>query len=245
MSTYFAQQRNLSSTQGRATDSALAVASGALMILPVVGKRSFWRWTAAVTGGALIYKGLSTLPDTANGVRTRKPANTIEHLSKSITIDKSAAELYALWRNPDVLARVMQPFGEVNIVGANHLRWSLDTPVGQYEAEATLIDDRPNELVHWRTTPGNALQVDERMRFTPAPNGLGTVATLDYDIDFSNVSAGPLLRNVVSFLDRAPSSVIRKILYNFKSFAETGEVPTLTRNSSGRAGKNNGKGDLV
>lgn len=83
------------------------------------------------------------------------------------------------------------------------------------------------------------------MRFRPAPNGIGTEATLSYDINFSNVPAGPMLRSITSFFERAPSSAIRKILYNFKSFAEAGEIPTLTRNPSARAAKTNGKGDLV
>jgi uncharacterized membrane protein len=245
MSTYIAPRRNISGSQASTTESAVAVASGALMILPVIGKRSFWRWTAAVTGGALIYKGLTQLPETTNGVTTRTAASPVQHLSKSITIGKSATDLYTLWRNPDVLLRVMEPFGTVTIIGANHLRWSLESPIGKYESEATLVDDRPGEMVHWRTTPGNALQVDEFMRFKPAPNGLGTEATLSYDVNFSNVPAGPMVRSITSFLDRVPSSAMRKILYNFKSFAETGEIPTLTRNPSARAQKTNGKGDLV
>lgn len=245
MSTYIAPRKNFSGSQASSTESAVAVASGALMILPVIGKRSFWRWTAAVTGGALIYRGLTQIPDSANAAGKRSAAEPVQHLSKSITIGKSPTDLYTLWRKPDVLLRVMEPFGTVTILGTNHLRWSLDSHLGKYESEATLIDDRPGEMVHWRTTPGNALQIDEFMRFKPAPNGLGTEATLSYDVDFSNVPAGQMLRSITSFLDRVPTSAMRKILHNFKSFAETGEIPTLTRNPSARAQKTHGKGDLV
>jgi uncharacterized membrane protein len=99
--------------QVRAVESALTVASGALMILPVIGKRSPLRWTAAITGGALIYRGVNHWRDTSSGVRTRKWTSTIEHLSQNMTIGKSPVELFALWRNADILARVMEPFGEV------------------------------------------------------------------------------------------------------------------------------------
>ena len=102
MSTYVSPRRNISGSQASTTESAVAVASGALMILPVIGKRSFWRWTAAVTGSALIYKGLT---DTANGVRTRTAAAPVQHLSKSITIGKGPKDLYTLWRKPDVVLR--------------------------------------------------------------------------------------------------------------------------------------------
>lgn len=226
--------------QARKVESALSVASGALMILPIIGKRSPWRWTAAITGGALIYHGVDRLRDGSHRARS-----TVEHLSQTITIGKSAAELFALWRNPDVLARVMQPFGEVTIIGTGHLRWELSTPFGSFDSEAVLVDEQADELVHWQTLPGSDLRVDEYMHFRPAPQGRGTEATLTYDIDFSRVPAGPVFRSITSFLERAPRSAIRKILHNFKSLAETGETATLERNPSGRATKNNGRGDLL
>lgn len=246
-------------TPATTTESALCVASGALMILPVFGKRSFWRWTAAITGGALIYKGLSQWPDTSNGSQphrisstvepiTVEPisetitgtqphrfSSTVEHISETVTIDESASELFALWRDPEVLAQVMQPFGDVTIIGPGHLRWTLNTPFGRYDHEAILVQDRADEFIHWRTAPDSALQVDEFMSFLPALDGLATEATLAYTIDYSRVPAGQLLRGITSFLERAPRMVIRKILHNFKNLAETGDIATVERSDSAPA----------
>ena len=82
------------------------------------------------------------------------------------------------------------------------------------------------------------------MRFRPAPQDRGTEATLAYEVDLSNVPAGAALRALTSFFEGAVHTAIRKVLHNFKSLAETGEIPTLERNPSARDnGKSNG--DLI
>lgn len=210
-------------SQQRTIEGVLTAASGALMILPVFGKRSPWRWTAAVAGGALVYGGICRARPNAFRKREEKHASAVEHFSQSITIGKSASELFALWRNPDVLARIMRSFGRVIPVGENRLRWKIAAPFGEFEAEATLVEERTDELVHWQTTPGSVLRVDEYMRFRPAPQSRGTEATLTYDIDFSHLPAGHMLQGLASLAERVPESVVRRILANFKSVAETSE----------------------
>jgi hypothetical protein len=66
------------------------------------------------------------------------------------------------------------------------------------------------------------------VRFRPAPQGRGTEVLLRLD-----APAGGTLGFV-------PSAVAGKALRNFKSLVETGEIPTLKRNPSGR-----GRGDTV
>ena len=230
---------NCFSEQRRETaERVLAVASGALMILPVIGKRSVWRWTAAIAGGALIYQGLSR----SRGIPFLSFARNAEHLSQTITINKSPAELYALWRKPDVLARVVEPFGKLTIIGPNHLLWTVATPFGRFEDETVLVEERPDQLVHWRNA-GSKLRIDEYMHFRLAPGGRGTEATLSYDIDFSMLPAGPALGAIVSFLQLVPDAVIRKLLRNFKGLAEAGEIATLGRNPSDRVSNLDTEGD--
>jgi len=138
----------------------------------------------------------------------------------------------------------MHPFADVEAIGPEHLRWSVRLPAGSLHGEALLVESIPNEVIRWRTTPTTSIEIEEVMRFFPAPQGLGTVASLEYTIDFSRVPAGPVLQAVTSFFKRVPRMALQKVLRNFKSFAETGEMPTLERNPSARA-TNNGKGDLV
>ena len=227
------------------TERVLNLTSGALLMLPLLGKRSTMRWTAAAAGSALIYCGLS---GTRSASRLMPPGTTAlskQRIKQSVTIGRSASDVFRLWRNPDVLEKIRLPFEELTVLGSDHVRWRMKLPAGSLEIEALLVEERPNELVHWRSTSAGPLQVDERMLFKPAPQDLGTVATLEYEVDFSRMPAGELLRSVSSFFHRAPQAAVKKVLENFKSLAETGEVPTLTRNPSARAANGNGKGDWI
>lgn len=223
----------------------LSIASGALLMFPVLKKRTAWRWTAAAAGGAMIYYGVSNAGSQLCPPADRSAAvDAKQTLRQSITIGKSASELFALWLNHDVVSKVMYPFGYMTSLGSDHVRSTIELPVGKVELEALLVEAHPNELVHWRTVSESLIQVNERMQFSPAPQGLGTIATLNYEIDFSKLPEGRMLRSVSTFFERAPRSMLRKVLENFKSIAETGEIPTLERNPSARA-KHDGKGDLV
>lgn len=221
---------------------AISLASGALLMVPIFKKRSGLSVTAAAAGGAMIYYGAvgGSLISRADS----RPAETKQTIRQSITIGKSATELFALWLDHDVVSKAMYPFGHMESLGSDHIKSFIKLPVGKVELEALLVEARPNELVHWRTVSDSLLQVNERMQFSPAPQGLGTVATLNYEVDFSRLPAGETLRAISSFFERAPRSMLRKVLENFKSIAETGEIPTLERNPSARS-RHNGKGDLV
>lgn len=224
-------------------ERALSVVSGSLLLLPLAGKRSAWRWTAAAAGGALIFTGLSGTRTASRLVSNKLP--TVERLRQSITIGKDAQELHRLWRDPDAMTRIIHPLGEVTPFGSEHVRWCIRFPFGKLESEAVLAEDIPGKVVHWKSGPGSRVQIDEYMHFSAAPHGLGTVASLEYEIDFSPIPAGEAVRYLTTLVEQAPRSAIRKVLHNYKSLAETGEIPTLERNPSARSGRNGHKGDLV
>jgi uncharacterized membrane protein len=232
-------------------ERAITIASGALLLAPVLRKRSIISWTAAAAGGALLYDGISGSGAVSHTLGLSSGSASTRRLRKSITIGKSAAELFTLWRNPDTFTRLADRYADVSIIGENHVRWSVPLPAGQsLEGEAFMVEERPNELVHWSTLPDARLQVDEWFRLNPAPQNRGTVVTLEYEVDFSRLPGGRTLRAATTWFDTAPRVMIGKLLHNFKALAETGEIPTLERNPSGRAQNemqvnNRWRGDLV
>jgi uncharacterized membrane protein len=153
-------------------------------------------------------------------------------------------ELSAMWRNPDVIGRVMQPLGEVQILGTDHLLYKFNLAGKQVQVECILSEERAGELVHRKSLPAAGFRLDERMGFKPAPQGRGTEATLAYDVDRSDVTTGATLASLASLFEGAADVAIRKVLHNFKSLAETGEIPTLKHNPSARGGKSS-DGDLI
>ena len=220
------------------------VVGGTLLLIPVSRRRTLWRYGAAAVGSALIYNGISGSTNLAENLFSRCSPPSRVIVRQSITIGRSAVDLSLMWRNPDVIARVIEPFGDVEILGTDHLRWKLSALGSTIAVECTLAEERSGELVHWKSTPTSGFRVDERMRFQPAPQDRGTEVTLEYDVDLSRVPAGTTLGSLASHFEGAEHVAIRKVLHNFKSLAETGEIPTLERNPSARAnGKSNG--DLI
>lgn len=243
--------RSRQTQRSGATERAITIASGALLLAPVLRKRSIISWTAAAAGGALIYDGISGACAVSHKLGLSPNSSASQRIHQSITIGKDAAELYALWRNPDTMTRLMRPWADVEIVGENHIRWTIPLPIGPaLSGEAIMVGERPNEMVHWSTMPDDLLQINEWFHLDPAPQDLGTEVTLEYLIDFSRVPGGRTVRAISSFFDKAPHMIIGKVLHNFKALAETGEIPTLERNSSAGSqtesqGNNRWRGDLV
>ncbi len=243
--------RSRSTQQSGTTERAVTIASGALLLAPVLRKRSIIAWTAAAAGGALLYDGISGTCAVSHklGLSPNSPAS--QRIHQSITIGKDAAELSKLGRSPDTMTRLMRPWADIEIAGENHLRWSIPLPIGPaISGEAIMVEERPNEMVHWSTMPDDGLQINEWFHLNPAPQDLGTEVTLEYLVDFSRVPGGRTVRAISSFFDKAPHMIIGKVLHNFKSLAETGEIPTLERNPSARSQNesqvnNRWRGDLV
>ena len=232
-------------------ERAITIASGALLLAPVLRKRSVISWAAATAGGALLYDGISGSCAVSHTLGLSPGAPATRRLRQSITIGKDAAAIYALWRNPDTFTRLARPFADITLIGENHVRWAIPMPMGQtLHGEAVMIEERPNQMIHWCTMPDAALQVDEWFRLSPAPQERGTEVTLEYLVDFSHIPGGRTLRAITSFFDKAPRALMSKALHNFKALAETGEIPTLERNPSGRSqteaeGNGHWRGDLV
>ncbi|HEX8927137.1 MAG TPA: hypothetical protein VF786_15160, partial [Terriglobales bacterium] len=166
-------QANISQTNSSLKKSGIrsTVASGASRATTFVRGLSPWTWAATAAGGALVYAGIR-----AARANPDKPRRAVQFFQQCTTVECDATELSTMWRNPQVLDRVMQPFGSVASVGPDRLRWTFDIPVhGSLSGEAVKIEERPGELVHWRTAPGTPIQVDEWLLLSPKRGGTRVV----------------------------------------------------------------------
>ncbi|MEW6296759.1 MAG: SRPBCC family protein [Thermodesulfobacteriota bacterium] len=152
----------------------------------------------------------------------------------SITVGKSADELYRFWREPQSLSRIMGHFAEVTAAGAGRTHWVVRAPLGQsLEWDAQVVEDRPGELLRWESLAGAQLPTAGAVHFRPAPGDRGTEVTLRFRFD---PPGGALGDAAVKLLGPAPGMLAGRALRCFKSLAETGEVPTTEHNPSARAG---------
>lgn len=159
-------------------------------------------------------------------------------IERSVTVGKDADELYRYWRDSDLLSRIVGDVADVGVAGEDRHRWSVQTPLGRnVEWETEILEDRPGEVLRWQSVDGSALSSESSVRFREAPDGRGTEVTLTMRFD---PPGGRVGRTAMELLGVVPEALANTMLDRFKSLAETGEIPTLERNPSGR-----GSGDLV
>ena len=103
---------------------------------------------------------------------------------RSITIGKSADDLYQRWRDPGTLRQVMAGFATVHESGGGRMHWKVEGPLGRaQEWDSETVDDRPGESIGWRSLSSAAISNEGSISFRRAPADRGTVATLHLRFD--------------------------------------------------------------
>lgn len=159
-------------------------------------------------------------------------------VSRSMTIGESADELYEAWREPETFSRIMGSFAEVTSAGEKRYHWTVHGPAGIHSSwETRIIEDEPGEVIRWESLPDATVPNSGAVRFRPAAGDRGTIVTLSFEFDPIGGTVG---KTVLKRLDIVPETLAGHALGRFKSLAESGEIPSLEGNPSGR-----GKGDLL
>jgi uncharacterized membrane protein len=149
----------------------------------------------------------------------------------SIAINSTPEKLYAFWRNPENLPRFMSHLETVRTTGERTSHWVAKAPAGSVEWESEIIDDRPNELIAWRTLPGSEITHRGVVSFEAAGNGRGCIVHVGmvYGAPGGTVGAG-----LAKLFGEEPELQIRRDLRALKQLLETGEVATTRGQPSGR-----------
>lgn len=159
-------------------------------------------------------------------------------VTHSTTVRRPADELAEFWRDPKQLTQILGESVDVVSTGENRQRWAIHGPLGQKLAwNARVVEDRPGEELRWESVAGSGFRNEGSVRFRPAPGDQGTEVTLRLRFDPPGGALGDAAMKVLGVV---PDTFAAKALYRFKSLAETGEIPTLERNPSGR-----GSGDVL
>jgi uncharacterized membrane protein len=89
------------------------------------------------------------------------------------------------------------------------------------EWDAETIEDRPNELIAWRSLPGSDVRNAGTVRFQPAPGGRGTEVRVMLEY---HPPLGKLGSKVAMLFREEPGQQVYDDLRHFKQVMETGEI---------------------
>jgi uncharacterized membrane protein len=207
-------------------------------------KRRDWLGVLSAAGGAaLLYRGATgycQVSESLGRTSARTGGDTREALGgsrgvnvcESVTIQRTADELYREWRNLEALPEKMQHIQSVQELSDGTSHWCASGPAGKtFEWDAEILQDIPGKLISWRSLPGADVVSAGSVNFDDAA-GHGTRVTvrLQYDPPGGKIGA-----YVAWLMRQEPSQQIREDLREWKSRLEAGEAPTTEGQTSARA----------
>jgi uncharacterized membrane protein len=103
------------------------------------------------------------------------------NVKKTITVNRTPAEIYSFWHNFENLPRFMRHLESVRVAGEKSSHWKAKAPLGLIEWDAETTEDRPNELIAWRSLEGADVPNSGLVRFMPSTGGRGTVVQVEIE----------------------------------------------------------------
>jgi uncharacterized membrane protein len=180
----------------------------------------------AATGNCAVYQALGV--NTAGGTSPNAaiPAGHGVKVEHSIVVNAPASEVYRRWRNFARLPEFMEHLREVKETDSTHSTWTTQGPLGTSVSwDAEIIEDRPNEVISWRSLPGSDVDTAGSVHFRSAGGGTEVRVSLKYDPPAGKVGA-----MASKLFGASPECQIKSDLERFKQQAERGSnSATATR----------------
>ncbi|HEX9961582.1 MAG TPA: SRPBCC family protein [Pyrinomonadaceae bacterium] len=153
------------------------------------------------------------------------------HVTKSITINKSPAELYQFWHNFENLPQFMTHLESVNVTDEKRSHWVAKAPLGTtVEWDAEITSDIENERIGWVSVEGSQIPNSGVVEFRPTSNrGTELRVVLTYE-----PPAGEIGALFAKLFGEEPNQQVREDLRRFKQLMESGTIMTVDGQTSGR-----------
>ena len=211
-------ERGLSVTLGTAM-LAFSAARGRSLRSLVLAAAGAYLAHRGITGHCAVYERLE---DAGDDERFAAGGHDFS-ADAAITIARPPEEVYAYWRALENAPRFMEGIESVEPRGAQRSAWTARGPAGErWQWEAEILEDRPNELLAWRSLPGSDLRHQGAVRFRPAPGGRGTEVRASIEL---RPSGGAASRAIARVVRRVPRFVAQEDLRRLKQVLEAGETP--------------------
>ncbi|HEV8584109.1 MAG TPA: SRPBCC family protein [Methylomirabilota bacterium] len=181
----------------------------------------------AGVGAALGYRGISGHCDAYaklgidTGGAHRNVGNLGVKITEEIVVNAPPRQVYDIWRNLENLPRLLSHVERVEMLTPTRSRWTVKGPAGmRITWEAELINDKPGELIAWRTVDSTLVDHAGSVTFEPLANhGTRVRVSLQYD-----PPGGRFGHAVAALLSEDAGSILRRDLAEFKRAVEEGRL---------------------
>lgn len=218
------------------TERNASLLGGAGLVLLALTRPSRATIALAMSGGYLIYRGLTGNCLVYEGLginRTGRGDDEGIEVEHATTINRPREEVYRYWRNFENLPNFMQHLEEVQVQSDLRSHWVTKAPLDQsVEWDAEITEERQNELIAWQSLPGSQVENSGIVRFSDAPGGRGTVVRVSMAY---NPPGGGLTAVFAKLFGDEPNQQVREDLRRFKQILEACEAANVFGQTSGRA----------
>jgi uncharacterized membrane protein len=206
------------------TEKWASIVGGSAMVLFGLQQRSLRGVLTAIAGGGLAYHGATAEKSLTDKVSDAVGINQALKVEKTVTIRKSAEELYSYWHNFENLPTFMKHVKSIKVMNETRSHWIANAPLGQsVEWDADIIKDEPNQLIAWASAENAEVANSGFVRFSPAPGDRGTEVkvVMEYEIPGGKVTAA-----LAKLFGEEPEQQVGDELRRFKQLMEAGEIAT-------------------
>ncbi|MEJ7848889.1 MAG: SRPBCC family protein [Pyrinomonadaceae bacterium] len=225
------------------TERIASAATGGALIAYGIKRFDLIGAVLAAAGTALAYRGatglcsvyeslgIDTNSKTEGSSRGKSWLSGPVHITKSVTINKSADELYHFWRNFENLPQFMTHLESVTKTGDKTSHWKAKAPLGSsVEWDAEITSDIEKQRIGWMSLEGSDIPNSGVVHFLPTTNrGTEVKVNMTYE-----PPAGMLGALVAKLLGEEPHQQVSEDLRRFKSLMETGLIIKTEGQPSGR-----------
>lgn len=142
------------------------------------------------------------------------------HVHERITVNQPPEEVYAFWRNLTQLPLFMEHLVSVQGDPDGITHWKAKSPTGTVDWDAKIVEDKPNELIAWRSLDDSEVRNMGTVRFAETDLGMtDVVVDISYDPPM-----GALGEFVASLLGESPEQEVSDDLRRFKQIMESGRA---------------------
>jgi len=209
-----------------------AVAGGYLLCNAIAGGKGRLLKTGA--GAFLLYRAISGNCPVYSALRKSPLADPVKNITVRtlITVNKPRKEVYAFWRNLENLPLFMKHLKTVQTMDNGRSHWEANIPglPGPVSWDAEIVKEEDGSLLKWNSLPGATIDNAGKVMFSDAgENGTEVRILITY-----RAPLGPAGEGIARLLNPLFKTMIKEDLRNFRSYIESGEIPTTKGQPSGR-----------
>ena len=152
-------------------------------------------------------------------------------VTKSVTINKSAEELFKFWENFENLPQIMNHLESVKKNDELYSHWKAKAPLGySVEWDAEVTNKVENSLIEWKSLDGADIPNTGRIEFI-----LTVERGTEVKVTFAYIVPGGKIGEIVAkIFGEEPGQQVEEDLRRFKRLMEAGSIIKIEGQPSGR-----------